>query len=110
MFHLVSLNVHSLVIYSHHLKFMILSAAVDSVTSPSLICCCNFALLGIAGGGQPQRCTPTLLHHHPTPYPLLHPLLRGESVGQHQTIRYVRKLSACVVEEQAKVINAVFVL
>lgn len=89
---------------------MILSAAVDSVTSLSLICCCNFALLGIAGGGQPQRCTPTLLHHHPTPYPLLHPLLRGESVGQHQTIRYVRKLSACVVEEQAKVINAVFIL
>lgn len=46
---------------------------------------------GLAGGGQPRRCAPTLLHHHPAPHPLLHPLVWGESVGQHQTIRYVWK-------------------
>lgn len=42
----------------------------------------------LAGGGQSRR-TAALLHHHPTPHPLLHPVLWGEPVGEHQTTGYV---------------------
>lgn len=39
--------------------------------------------------GRKSRRTSTLLHYHPTPHPLLHPVLWGEPVGEHQTTGYV---------------------